>query len=236
MPKQSLHTRSLRLSALGGLLLGASAAAQADAPLNSVQIGVAQAMFNVDSGDMWGPPGTTPGGIKTNVKDKTVLSLIYDRRISGPWSVTLQAGMPPILALEGAGNAASMGKIGSVRAWFPAVMGTYTWDATPNFALHGGAGLHYTFFTDGSPNGTYNAGFGGTSSRAKFSSNLGPLVKVGGTWSFDQNWFVDFSYSRYWIKTTATIDTDTPGVGNVQRKIKVRADPDVLSLTVGYRF
>ena len=59
---------------------------------------------------------------------------------------------------------------------------------------------------------------------------------MGGTWSFDQNWFVDFSYSRYWIKTTATIDTDTPGVGNVQRKIKVRADPDVLSLTVGYRF
>ncbi len=232
MSKQTIAT-SL---ALGCMLAASLTSAHAEAPQNSLQLGVARAMFNVDSGNMWGPANTTPDGIKTDVGNKTVAAMVYERRIAGPWSLTVQGGLPPILSLYGAGAAQSMGQIGSVRAWFPSVLGTYTWDATPSFALHAGAGLHYTFFTDGAPNGTYNAGFGGTSSRAKFSSNLGPVIKLGATWNVDQNWFLDFSYSRYWIKTTATITTATPGVGDVQRKIKVRADPDVLSLTVGYRF
>ena len=204
--------------------------------MNSLQLGAAQAMFNVSSGNMYGPTGTTPDGIKTDVKDKTVAAFVYERKIAGPWSVQVQGGLPPVLSLQGAGAAAAMGKIGTVRAWFPSVVATYTWDANANLALHAGAGLHYTFFTDGSPNATYNAGFGGTSSRAKFKSDLGPLVKLGATWSFDKNWFADLSYSHYWIKTTATIDTDTPGVGTIRRKIKVTTDPDVLSFTVGYRF
>ena len=236
MNHSTYQTLAMRAFVAGAAITCMASAALAERPLNSIQLGAARAMFNVDSGNMWGPAGTTPDGIKTDVGNKTVAAMVYDRRITGPWSVTLQGGMPPILGLYGDGAAASMGKIGTVRAWFPAVMGTYTWDATSNFALHAGAGLHYTFFTDGSPNGTYNAGFGGTSSRAKFSSNLGPLIKLGATWSFNDNWFADISYSRYWIKTTATINTDTPGVGNIERKIKVRADPDVLSFTVGYRF
>ena len=233
----SLNFNALLLP-LGCLLAGAttSALAQDARPMNSLQLGVAQAMFNVDSGNMWGPAGTTPGGIKTDVKDKTVLAFVYERRIVGPWSVQIQGGMPPVLSLQGAGTAAAMGTIGSVRAWFPSVVGTYTWDATPSLALHAGAGLHYTFFTDGSANSTYNKGFGGTSSRAKFKSDLGPVVKLGATWSFDKNWFADLSYSRYWIKTTATITTTTPGVGDITRKIKATTDPDVVSFTVGYRF
>ena len=230
------NTGSLRTLAMGALMAASHFTAHADAPQNSIQLGAARAMFNVDAGNMWGPAGTTPDGIKTDVGNKTVAAMVLDRRITGPWSVTLQGGLPPILKLYGAGVAQPMGQIGTVRAWFPAVMGTYTWDATPSFALHAGAGLHYTFFTDGSPNATYNAGFGGTSSRAKFSPNLGPIVKVGATWNMDQNWFLDLSYSRYWIKTTAKITTNTPGVGDIERRIKVRADPDVLSFTVGYRF
>ena len=229
-------TRSFAPLAVAALMATTQMSAHAETPQNSIQLGAARAMFNVDSGNMWGPAGTTPDGIKTDVGNKTVAAMVLDRRISGPWSVTLQGGLPPILKLYGAGVAQPMGQIGTVRAWFPAVMGTYTWDATPSFALHAGAGLHYTFFTDGSPNATYNAGFGGTSSRAKFSPNLGPIVKVGATWNMDQNWFLDLSYSRYWIKTTAKITTNTPGVGDIERRIKVRADPDVLSFTVGYRF
>lgn len=227
----------LRLALVGGLLTTLSLSASADdRPMNSIQFGVARAMFNVDSGDMWGPAGTTPPGVKTDVMDKTVLAMIYNRRIAGPWSLTLQGGLPPVLTLKGAGVASSMGTIGTVRAWFPAAMATYTWEPSTSWALHAGAGLHYTFFTDGAPNATYNAGFGGTSSRAKFSPNLGPIIKFGGVWNIDKNWFLDLSYSRYWIKTTATINTDTPGLGNVQRKIKVTTDPDVVSFTLGYRF
>ncbi len=236
MPSPSPHLPPLRTLALLGACATLAAAAHAEPAANSIQLGAARAMFNVDSGNMWGPPGTTPGGIQADVKDKTVLAMVYERRIEGPWSITFQGGLPPVLSLQGAGVASSMGTIGTVRAWFPAVMGTYSWNTDSRLTLHAGAGLHYTFFTDGAPNGTYNTAFGGTASRASFSPNLGPIVKLGATWNFDSRWFVDLSYSRYWIRTTATIDTDTPGVGTVQRKVKVRTDPDVVSLTLGYRF
>lgn len=226
-----------RLAFVGVVCAVLGQAAQADEPpRNSIQLGAARAMFNVDAGDMTGPAGTTPPGIKTNVLDKNVLAMIYERRIAGPWSLTLQGGLPPVLTLVGAGAASAMGKIGTVRAWFPALMATYAWEPGPGWAVHAGAGLNYTFFTDGATNTTYDGGFGGTSSRAKFSPSLGPIVKLGVTRDIDRNWFVDLSYSRYWIKTTANVYTETPGAGTVQRKITARADPDVVSFTVGYRY
>lgn len=230
------HGRYRALLSLCGLLTAIALPAHGEPYQNSVQVGMAQALFNIHSGELSGPPGTTPGGIKSDVQDKKVLALIYERRLAGPWGITLQGGLPPVLSVEGAGVAANMGKIGSVRAWFPAVMVTYHWDLSPQWSLHAGAGFHYTMFSDAKVNGTYNTAFGGTRSRTKFSPDFGPVAKVGATWSFDEHWFSDFSYTHYWLKTRATVDTDTPGVGTIRRKIDVRADPDVLSFTVGYRF
>lgn len=222
---------------LAASLLGAaSAAAQSEAPMNSVQLGYARASFNVDSGDMSGPPGSTPVGARADAKDKNVLAVVYERRIAGPWSITLQGGLPPVVGLRAAGTASALGDIGTVRAWFPTVMGTYTWEATSRLALHAGAGLNYAFFTDGKINGVYNAAFGGVSSRVRLSPSLGPAIKLGASWSLDRNWFVDLSYNRYWIRTTARITTSAPGAADIQRKVRVRVDPDIYAFTVGYRF
>ena len=225
-----------RATLLAIFLTGAGPLAHAQTPENSIQLGVGTVDFHVRSHDMTGPAGTTPAGAQADVKSKTVWPLIFDHRISGPWSITFQGGLPPVLTLKGAGSAAALGDIATVRAWFPALMGTYTWEANQTFALHAGAGLHYTFFTDAKPNATYNNAFGGTSSDAQLSASLGPIAKLGATWSLDRNWFLDFSVSKYWIRTTATINTATPGVGEIERKMKVRTSPQVLSMTVGYRF
>lgn len=233
MQKPSL----LRAALLATLLAAACPWAQAEgAPRNSLQLGLARVDFNTHSDDMTGPAGTTPPGIQADVARQTVLAFVYDRHIDGLWSVTVQGGVPPVLRLHGAGTAQALGEIGTVRAWFPAVMGTYTWQAGNALALHAGAGLHYTFFTDGATNAVYDGAFGGTASRAKFSSSLGPIVKLGATWSFDRHWFADVSYSKYWIRSTATVTTATPGAGDIERSVKVRTSPDVVSFTVGYRF
>lgn len=223
----------------GAVLLGSvasTAAVGAEPLLNSVQLGVASVRFHTNSGYLSGPPGTTPEGAQADVKDRGALAFLYERRLGGPWSVTVQGGVPPIVTMKGAGTAAPLGEIGSVRAWFPAVLGHYNWEPTPSLTLHAGAGLHYTFFTDGVGNDVYNSAFGGTSTRVHFSPSLGPVIKVGASWSFDRNWFVDFSYNRYWIRTTAKATTQTPGVGEVTRRVKVRTEPDVFALTLGYRF
>lgn len=77
---------------------------------------------------------------------------------------------------------------------------------------------------------------GGTSSTSKLDDSFGAVAKVGVEIPLVDNWSASFSYSRYWIDTTATIKTQTPGLGEVTRKIDVEADPDVYSFTIGYRF
>ncbi|MNJ12403.1 Outer membrane protein W precursor [compost metagenome] len=205
-----------------------------DAPLNIVRIGYADIQFNTDSGDMTGMPGTTPDYIQATVRDTGTLALVYERSLGGPWSLVMQAGAPPVIDFDGAGSAAPLGKVGSARAWFPAVLLAYNFDVfgvQPYIAL----GVNYTWFSEEKMTAAYNAAFGGPSS-SKLDDSFGAVAKVGVEVPLIGNWTAGFSYARYWIDTTATIKTQTPGLGQVTRKIDVEADPDVYSLTIGYRF
>jgi outer membrane protein len=67
-------------------------------------------------------------------------------------------------------------------------------------------------------------------------SSWGYIGKVGVSIPVGRDWFVDASYSRYGISTTATVTTATPGFGNITRTVDVKADPGIIGLTVGYRF
>jgi outer membrane protein len=210
--------------------------AQADEARNTIKIGYAPILYNTDSGELTGPTGTTPPGVTADLKDTRTLALIYQRRISGPWSVLVQGGTPPIVKFDGAGSAAAVGRVGTARAWFPAVLAAYSFGGLAGFEPYVGAGLNYTWFTDRHVTAAYTAAFGGTSSTAKLKDSLGPVVKLGVEIPLARSWVLDLAYARYWIKTTATIATDTPGVGLVERRIAIKANPDVFALTVGYRF
>jgi outer membrane protein len=201
-----------------------------------LSMGVARVNFNVSSNDLAGPAGTTPPGVRASVKDQTVYTLVYQHRIVGPWAVTFQGGWPPKVKVTAQGTAAALGQIGTARAWFPALLASYNLDTGTAFTPHVDAGLHYTAFTDGKIFSNYDAAFEGTSSRARLSRSLGPVVKVGSQWAVTRNWFLDASYNRYWIKSTANITTATPGAGDIDRQIKIRSTPDVWALSVGYRF
>ena len=206
-----------------------------EAPLNIVRIGYADIQFNTDSGDMSGMPGTTPANIQATVRDSSTLALIYERSLGGPWSLVLQSGAPPVIDFDGAGTAAPLGKVGSARAWFPAMLIAYNFQVSgvqPYVAL----GVNYTWFSDEKMTTAFNSAFGGTSSTSSLADSFGAVAKVGVEIPLVERWSAGFSYSRYWIDTTATIKTQTPGVGEVKRKIDVEADPDVYSFTLGYRF
>jgi outer membrane protein len=227
-------------SALGfGLamaLAGVTADAHADGVENTVKFGYAHIGFNTVSGDLTGPTGTTPPGVQAGLKDASTMALVYQRDLSGPWSIVCQAGTPPVLKMVGAGNAAALGQVGTIRAWFPAVLGHYTMDGPWGTRPYAGAGLNYTFYTEGRVSPAYTAAFGGTGSAAKLKSSWGPVLKLGIELPLGRNWVVDAAYSRYGIRTTATITTATPGAGDIARTVDVRADPDVVALLLGYRF
>jgi outer membrane protein len=141
-----------------------------------------------------------------------------------------------VVKIVGAGNGAALGQVGTTRAWFPAVLAQYTFDGPLGIQPYVGAGLNYTFYTDGQVRSAYTSAFGGTSSTAKMSSSWGYVLKVGMGFPLSQNWVIDAAYCRYSIRTTATITTATPGVGDITRTLDVRADPDIVALTLGYRF
>ena len=96
--------------------------------------------------------------------------------------------------------------------------------------------MNYAFFTDRQVSAAYTGAFGGTSSSATLKDSWGPVVKLGAELSIAKNWVLDVGYARYWIKTTATLTTTTPGLGDIARTIDVKADPGVFGLAVGYRF
>lgn len=210
--------------------------AQSDDAANTLKIGYAGITFNTKSGDLIGPPGTTPPGIQADLRDARTLGLVYERRISGPWSVVVQAGTPPVVKVNGAGTGAPLGSVGTAKAWFPAVLATYTFTGLSGIRPYVGAGVNYAFFTDRQVSATYTGAFGGTSSSATLKDSWGPVVKLGAEFSIAKNWVLDVGYSRYWIKTTATLTTTTPGVGDIARTINVKADPGAFGLAVGYRF
>ena len=215
-----------------GLLCQASAAQ----PMNGFEFGIGQATFNVRSGEMFGPPGTTPPGIRADVDDKQVWTLTYVRQLSGPWSLVVQGGIPPSLSILGAGDAAALGQVGSVRAWFPALLVRYTQPVGERLTLHAAAGMHYTFFTGGKVFGSFDEAVGGTSSSARFRPDVGPAMRVGAGWSLNKDWYIDASYTRYWIDSQATISTLTPGFGIVERKINLDTQPAVWLIGIGRRF
>ena len=233
---QRAHSNHALIFGLAIALAFAMADARAGDADNTLKVGYAHIGFNTKSGDLTGPAGTTPPGVQADLNDAATLALVYERNLSGPWSIVLQAGTPPVVKMVGAGSGAALGQVGTTRAWFPAVLANYTFAGPWGTRPYVGAGLNYTFYTDGQVSPAYTGAFGGTSSTAKLKSSWGPVLKIGMGFPLSQNWVIDAAYSRYGISTTATITTATPGFGDIARTVDVKTDPDVIGLMLGYRF
>ncbi|MBO7934230.1 OmpW family protein [Burkholderia pseudomallei] len=203
---------------------------------DTIELGYSAISPNSDSSDLSGPARTTPPGVKTTVRNSSTLTLSYTRRIYGPWSAMFLAGLPPTMKFNGSGTASRLGEVASARVWLPAILIRYDWDGLGKIRPYLAAGVNYTWLTKTRMTDSYNHAFGGISSTSSFGSSVGPVVKVGVDIPFAQRWSIGLSYTHYWIRSMATIRTDTPGLGSVERKVSVTGDPDVFALTVGYRF
>lgn len=222
--------------ALLAALLCAAAGTATAAGGAGLKLGYAHIGFNTRSGDLSGPAGTTPAGIQAAIVDTRTLALVADVPLSDQWAILVQLGTPPVVRFNGAGVGAPLGEVGSARAWFPALLAR--WQPAPWGPLqpYAAAGLNHTFFTDNRITDAYTAAFGGSASSVRLKRSQGLVLKLGAEWQLDPRWAIDLAYARYGIRTTATINTTTPGLGDVVRTVDVKADPDVLSLMLGYRF
>ncbi|WP_454743610.1 OmpW/AlkL family protein [Cupriavidus necator] len=210
--------------------------ARADDPENAIKIGYARVNLNLKSGDLSGPQGTTPPGLSMEVKDLDVLAISYERRLSRNWAVQLQAGVPPTLTAVGAGTAQSVGTVATARIWFPTVLALYTFTDVPVIRPYLGVGVTYTFFTDAKSSSAYTAALQGTSSSIHLQNSWSPYARIGFEFPLDKHWVINVEYSRFRMKTAATIVTQTSGIGAISRRIDIKGYPQIFGLTLGYRF
>lgn len=200
----------------------------------NIQFGIGYASYNNDSSELTG--AATPPGVTAEAVDGGTAAIVYERYLTNNWTVQLAGGVPPEVDLKATGSAAALGVIGSAKAWYPAALAMRKFRVNNQLSLHAGAGLNFTHFSHRKIKDNYTTTFSGTSSSSEIDNSVGPVIKLGASMNLNKSWFMDLSYSRYWITADATVTTATPGAGDIARKISVDVDPDVLSLTVGYRF
>lgn len=231
-----MHSKKHTHKVFALLALSISSMAYADDLDNVIKIGYAHVNMNLKSGELTGPPGTTPPGLGMGVKDLDVFAISYERRFSRNWAVQFQAGVPPTLTAVGAGTGQSVGTVATARIWFPTVLALYTFSDVPVIHPYIGLGVTYTFFTDQKSSPAYTAAFQGTSSSIHMNSAWSPYARIGVEYPLDKHWIVNLEYSSFRLKTMTTVVTQTPGIGAISRRIDIKGYPQIFGLTVGYKF
>ena len=217
--------------------LTAHAHADNDVLNNYAKVAIASVRPNTQSGDLTGPPGTTPPGVTSDADNTTALGLIYGRRLNQDWSIELAAGVPPTVKVYGGGNASGMGEVGSARVYYPAVVLAYAL-AGPNATIrpYVGAGINYTWFRNAKISDAYNSAVHATSTTGELTGGAGLVFKIGAEIPLGGNWFADVVVHHYGIKTDITLTSATPGVGNIARTQHLDINPTVFALAIARRF
>ncbi|MEX3985535.1 OmpW family protein [Paraburkholderia sp. EG287A] len=155
-------------------------------------------------------------------------------------------GVPPKLQMSGTGSISQLGELGTARVLSPALQLQYHFgDPSSHFRPYIGAGAAYVWYRDihlsqpvASGQMLYSPMLGkaleGPTS-ASLSSSVAPLVNAGLTYNINSHWSVGISLSYMWLSTRATLTTRS-AVGTVTTTAKVKINPFISFLSIGYRF
>jgi outer membrane protein len=155
-------------------------------------------------------------------------------------------GVPPKFHLDGEGTLSPLGELGTAKEWSPTILLKYYFmDAQSKFRPYLGAGASYVWFSDVKLSSQMASGAflytpqtgtaltGPTS--AHISSSFAPVVNGGMSYNFNKHWSASFSVSYMWLSARATLTTNS-AVGTVRSESKIKLDPIVTFLSVGYTF
>jgi outer membrane protein len=150
-------------------------------------------------------------------------------------------GIPPQFDLKGTGAFAQYGKIGSAKQWSPTLLLKYYFNQPQaKFRPYLGIGVSRIWFTDEHiTNGTFQNNVLHGPTTVTTDSSWEPVFNAGFTYAFTDHWFAGFSISYLPLSTTAKLNTtaSTPvGPLTVQSQTKIRLNPIVTYVNIGYRF
>jgi outer membrane protein len=185
-------------------------------------------------------------GSGASVSNADTFGLTLQYFVTDHFAVETVFGVPPKFHLDGEGTLGQLGELGNAREWSPTLLLKYYFmDASSKFRPYLGAGGSYVWFSDVKLSSQMASGAflyspqtgtaltGPTS--AHISSSFAPVVNGGLSYNFNKHWSASFSVSYMWLKARATLTTNS-SVGQVKSESKIKLDPIVTFLSVGYTF
>jgi outer membrane protein len=150
-------------------------------------------------------------------------------------------GVPPKFNLQGSGAFSPYGTLGTAKQWSPTLLFKYYFrDANASFRPYLGIGVSRIWFEDAQiTNGTFEQQVLHGPTSVSTDSSWEPVFNAGFNYNIDQHWFAGISLSYLPLSATAKLSTNavTPvGTLNVQSQTKIRLNPIVSYVSIGYRF
>lgn len=220
----------LARAAAAALLAGAACAVPAQtAGTWFGGFGVTRIAPNTESGNL--SPPSAPN-TKVDIASDTQPTFFVGYMLTDNWSVEVPIGFGFEHDINGAGAISGVGRIGTTKVLPVSLFAQYRFlEPQARFRPYVLGGITYAYFYDETSSATLSAlnpanPPGGTT--MDIDSRFGWSLGLGVTATITERWFVDLHYARTWLKTTTTLSSG--------QKIDTKLDPDVWTLSVGYRF
>ncbi|RZT38351.1 OmpW/AlkL family protein [Cupriavidus agavae] len=186
------------------------------------------------------PAGVQRPNTGATIDSVDTVGLTFSHFFTDNISAEFVLGVPPEHDVSGDRGYEKYGKLGKVRQWSPAVVAKWHFfDAKTKLRPYVGIGVNYTWFTGESvTNQTFvQSEFGpGSTMTGTAKSSWNPVFNVGANYAITDRWFVGLSVSYVPISTTARFTTTLANGAKVESHTKIKIDPIVTFLNVGYRF
>ena len=240
---------SLRAALAFGLVLGLASQAHAQSAGDVV---VNAGWFHLSPQDASRPltanflgQSVTDPNSGATIKDSNTFGFTINYFITNNISVEGVLGVPPKIKLYGQGDLSPLGELGSAREWSPSLIAKYWFGKPTNkFRPFLGVGVSYIRFSDvqltsGMANGAFlpSALLRGPTS-VSLSNSFAPVFNAGMSYQISQHWSVGASVSYLLFSTDAKLTTQSPiaAVGQTHSQTRLRVNPIVTFLSVGYKF
>lgn len=219
-------------AALSLLAFGAQATEQGT---STVYLGGAYIDVHSSAPPLSDPTGKVPPpGAQVRVGDSSTVGFGYTYRFLPQWSVEAALGIPPTHKTYGQGFLTPFGELSSVKEESPSVFFNYHLGSYGNFEPFVGLGLNFTHFSDAHSTASGNAASGGPT-RIELSNSWGLATHVGGTYAIDKHWSIVGTVAYADVKSDMTATTTT-SAGDLVRTTRIKFNPVVYTLSIGYNF
>lgn len=223
---------SLRLLAAAALALAAGAASAQ----HSFYLGGAYIDVHSKSDPLsFSPAKELPSPAEIEVDDASTVGFGYAYRFTPRWSVEFALGIPPKHKTYGRGSLEPFGQVSTVKQVAPTVFANYHFGPYGRVEPFVGAGINYTRFTDARSTAAGNAASQGPT-EIDLSDSVGAAVHAGVSFAIDKNWSVISTIAYADVKSDLTATTRLADGSTRTATTRIKFNPVVYTLCIGYTF